>query len=110
MRGTALQNERDRQERNRKRREREAKLGGAIVAMGLSRNDDVDTLVAKLKVFGIAVKFAPKCFPMSSCAASVWKPGSGNDRGYKGVGDTESEALCFAAARAFLDSAGEPQA
>ena len=110
IRSMSIGNRYDRQERNRQRREREANLGGAIEAMGLSRDDDVATLTAKLQPLGLAVKFGPHCFPMTSCVAVVWKPTSGNDHGYKGMGDTESEALCFAAAYAFLASAGEPQA
>jgi hypothetical protein len=110
IRSMSIGNRYDRQERNRQRREREANLGGVIEAMGLSRDDDVKTLTAKLQPLGLAVKFGPQCFPMTSCVAVVWRPTSGNDRGYKGIGDTESEALCFAAAHAFLASAGEPQA
>ena len=110
LRGEMIGRRYDRQDRNRRRREDEAKLGGAIEAMGLSRNDDVATIAAKLQAFGLALKMEPRCFPMTSCVAVVWKPGSGNDRGYQGVGDSESEALCFAAAYAFLASAGEPQA
>lgn len=110
LRGEFLGRRHDRQDRNRRRREDEAMLGGAIEAMGLSRNDDVATIATKLQPFGLALRMEPRCFPMTSCVAIVWKPGSGNDHGYKGVGDSESEALCFAAAYAFLASAGEPQA
>lgn len=110
LRGEMIGRRQDRQDRDRRRREDEAKLGGAIEAMGLSRENDVATIAAKLQAFGLALKTEPRCFPMTSCVAIVWKPGSGNDRGYKGVGDSESEALCFAAAYAFLASAGAPQA
>jgi hypothetical protein len=110
LRSMSIGNRQDRQMRDRAHREPEANVGGAIDAMGLTRNDDVATLIAKLRPFGIEIKIQPICFPMTSCVAVVWKPGSGSDQGYKGTGNTQSKALCRAAGYAFLASAREARA
>lgn len=87
--------------------EQEAEYGEAVKMMGLSTDEDFDTLLAKLRPHGLALKLQP-VWGLHLCFVVVWNPKTGQM--FRGQGYSESEALCYAAAQAFLASAGEVQA
>jgi hypothetical protein len=95
------------EKRIRAMREQEEQYGAALTAMGLSNDEDFDTLLAKLRPHGLELKMRP-LWTIPDCWVLLWNPKTGTS--FRGHGYSESEALCYAAAQAFLASAGDMQA
>ena len=99
-------------ERGQKLRDRLAQerqeLGPTVEALGLSPESDVETLTRQIAAHGLAVKGTTADTLDWGHFAVVWRPRVGSQvGGWQGFGVSEAEALCHAAAKAFLGEQGD---
>lgn len=77
-------------------------LAPVVNALGLSPESDVETLKRQLADHGMAVKGIMPNLLTWGVRAIVWHPRPDNRGGSSGLGASESEAVCHAAALEFL--------
>ncbi|MDP9355695.1 MAG: hypothetical protein M3R02_10530 [Chloroflexota bacterium] len=100
--GSPQSRERGQKLRDRLAQQREERTP-TVKALGLSPESDPETLERQIAALGLEVKGAVADTMNWGHTAVVWRPRSDSQiGGWSGFGETESEALCHAAARAFL--------